>query len=98
MRAQVFATLLLMSTIQSHSAEQFRVTALGWGEVLQIRETPTVTSKVLGTLTNDNTVLTFGCTPHTPSGTTWCRVKKGGIVGWASRNFLVPSVGAPKTR
>jgi hypothetical protein len=96
MRAKLTVVALLLSTGAANPAETYRVVGLNSNEVLQIRETPSVTAKILGTLPHDGTVLAFGCTSRTPSGTTWCRVKKGRIVGWASRKLLAPYPNAGK--
>ena len=66
----------------------YRISGLAPGEPLSVRAEPDPGAQPVGGLRGRARV--FGCTNDTPSGTTWCRVKVGRVVGWARRRYLSP--------
>ena len=86
---------LILSTLAAGAAradpEAFRVSGVEPGYGLNIREEPDTGAVSLALMPwNARQVRGFGCTKETPTGTTWCRVKYEGVVGWARRQFLQP--------
>ena len=83
--------LALAASAPATAQESFRVSGLGRGEVLSIRDRPDAGAGLAGSLPwNARRIRGFGCTTETPSGHTWCRVKYGPVVGWSRRRFLQP--------
>jgi uncharacterized protein YraI len=72
------------------AVEAYRVAGLPPGEGLTIREAPDAAAPALGQIPVGVRLRGFGCTSDTPSGLTWCRVKGGGVLGWARRRYLAP--------
>jgi uncharacterized protein YraI len=68
--------------------ETYRISGLPPGESLSIRTEPDPSAEQIGEIRSR--ALVFGCTNDTPSRTTWCRVKAGGVLGWARRRYLAP--------
>ncbi|MBE7201624.1 MAG: SH3 domain-containing protein [Parafilimonas terrae] len=68
--------------------ESYRISGLPPGEPLSIRAEPDPSAEQIGEIRSR--ALVFGCTNDTPSRTTWCRVKAGGVLGWARRRYLAP--------
>lgn len=87
----VLAALALTAGAADAAAETFRVSGIGRGSVLHVRERPDAAAEIVASVPrNARGVRGFGCTNETPSGYTWCRVKYGDAVGWARRRYLQP--------
>lgn len=84
------AALALVGVGPAMAQDSFRVDGLSPGDTLSIRETPDAEAPALGQAPIGARLRGFGCTAHTPSGLTWCRVKAGPILGWARRRYLAP--------
>jgi len=83
--------LALTAGAAAAAPETFRVSGIGRGSVLHVRERPQADAEVAAEVPwNARGVRGFGCTNDTPSGYTWCRVRYGGQVGWARRRYLQP--------
>lgn len=89
LRGVVFL-LAALTAAPALAVEAYRVGGLPLGEGLTIREAPDAAAPALGQVPIGARLRGFSCTSDTPSGLTWCRVKGGGVLGWARRRYLAP--------
>ena len=90
--AALFLATALAPAVAQDARQNFRRAGIGPGSELSIRAEPDGAAPVIAAIPwNVRRVRGFGCTSDTPSGHTWCRVKHGGVVGWARRRYLVPA-------
>jgi uncharacterized protein YraI len=84
------AAAAALSVLSAQSASlTYRVVGVARGDMLNIRELPDAESDLIGQIPpTARAVRGFGCTDDTPSGTEWCRVKYGPVVGWVRGRFV----------
>ncbi len=88
MRRTGLALLLLIALSAQSAPTTYRVVGVPLGDNLNIRELPDAESDLIGQVPPNGRMRGFGCTDDTPSGTLWCRVKYGNVVGWVRERFV----------
>lgn len=89
-------SLTVIATAQASGPDQFVVSGVSKGDVLNIRQAPSANSPIIGSLRNGDVINNRGCRQVQTSR--WCNISHRGGSGWVSGRYIseyVPGATTP---